>query len=421
LDPGLYSIEKVTAALIAAAAGAHPAAGPGASAEAHLTPLLDLLQASAAVFYAAPDGPLFPLPPIEVQSGGRRRVQAPEALPAGTHKFLRGLPEQIASSADPAFQMGHLRTMPANGAAASLWIGLGALGTVALFDVATRDFSPVERMIARVFCRQLEQTLSLQRPAAGSPPPKPAGSPDLVRYLESATIVAVISKDLINPLTAMLGYIELLRGESISPQAQHYLQKLQLQVEKTQQVVMTLAAAANSPHPAMPAAAGPPPAIQEEVPVEERRRRPHPLRRATDLAVLPLPAAIRARVLLVQKNEAALEFNRSVLVALGNEVMATFSGHDALHMLQAEDVSAVILDDELDGEWPGRKLYGWICEHRPELRDRVLLTVSAHPKPEIREWLDESEVAHVRKPLQMNEMIQGLQDILGKKASRRIH
>ncbi|MBI2682544.1 MAG: response regulator [Acidobacteriales bacterium] len=426
MDPGLYSIEQVAAALITAAGTSHPSADPGSAAEAHLAPLLELLQMNSAVFYAAPDGPLATLPPIEVQTGGRRRVQTPETLAAATHKFIFSQPEQIATSADPAFQMGHLRALPANSAAVSLWASVGNLGTVALFDLATREFVATERMIVRIFCRQLEHALQLQVTPAAVVPLKVTGSADLVKYLESSKIVAVISKDLINPLTAMLGYIELLRGETVSPQAQNYLQKLQIQVEKTQQVVMSIASAANSPHPAMAGIETPAPApvhtIHEEEPVEERRKRPHPMRRATDQAAAPpLVAAVRSRVLLVQKNEATLEFNRSVLAALGNEVMATFNGSDALQLLQSEDVSAVILDDEIDGEWPGRKLFGWICEHRPELRDRVLLTVSANPRPEIRDWIDEEHMAHVSKPLQMNQMIQGVRDILGKQASKRIH
>jgi hypothetical protein len=83
-------------------------------------------------------------------------------------------------------------------------------------------------------------------------------------------------------------------------------------------------------------------------------------------------------------------------------------------------VHAVIVDDELEGEWPGRKLYGWICEHRPDLRDRVLLTVSTRPKPDIQELIEESHVPHVSKPLQIVELFTGVQHILGQREKKTV-
>jgi CheY-like chemotaxis protein len=133
------------------------------------------------------------------------------------------------------------------------------------------------------------------------------------------------------------------------------------------------------------------------------------------------PATIPpARELIIQKNEATLEFKRTVLSALATDVIATFSGAEAIQLLQKEDLQAVILDDEMDGEWPGRKLYGWICEHRPELRERVLLTVSNHPRPDILELIEDNHVPHVSKPLQMVELFSGMQQILGGRPSRQL-
>jgi hypothetical protein len=75
----------------------------------------------------------------------------------------------------------------------------------------------------------------------------------------------------------------------------------------------------------------------------------------------------------------------------------------------------------MDGDWPGRKLYAWICEHKPELRDRVLMTIGSRPNPEIQELIDENHLPHVSKPLQMVELFAGIQQILGAKPNRMLH
>jgi CheY-like chemotaxis protein len=212
---------------------------------------------------------------------------------------------------------------------------------------------------------------------------------------------------LINPLTAMLGYIDLLKSEKLDERGKHYLQKLQEQAEKTHQAVIALNA-----DPAFPRSAGTTPSSatlpgkKSAVPLEQ---------------LAPVVNIPPARVLIIQKNEATLAFKKAVLSPLTTDVVATFNGSDAITLLQTEDVNAVILDDEMDGDWPGRKLYAWICENKPELRDRVLLTVGSRPNPDIQELIDETHLPHVSKPLQMVELFAGIQQILGAKPNRMLH
>jgi CheY-like chemotaxis protein len=175
-----------------------------------------------------------------------------------------------------------------------------------------------------------------------------------------------------------------------------------VQAEKTQQMVMAL----NSSSHAAP--------LMLRAQMERQEKAGVP-------ALLPdTPPIARARVLIVQKNEATLEFKKSVLSNLHADLVTTFSGADAIQLLEHEAVQAVIMDDELEGEWPGRKLYGWICENRPDLRDRVLLTVSSKPRPEIKELIEETHLPYVSKPLQIVELYAGVQHILGQKPKKSI-
>jgi response regulator RpfG family c-di-GMP phosphodiesterase len=121
----------------------------------------------------------------------------------------------------------------------------------------------------------------------------------------------------------------------------------------------------------------------------------------------------RSRVLLIQKSHAVMEFQRTVLSALNAEVITAGSGVEALALLQSDDVHAVILDDELEGEWRGKKLLVWIQENRPDLRNRLLMTVSPVPKEETRDMIERLGIAHVTKPLQILDLFAGVKQMLG--------
>jgi signal transduction histidine kinase len=241
------------------------------------------------------------------------------------------------------------------------------------------------------------------------PPNEPKERAAPMHGVDTSRLVAVIARDLINPITAMLGYIELLRGENLDEKALHYVAKLQQQTEKLQRTVTEWRDA--------PAAVIATQALAVQR-VETIARAPLPETPATPkLDIKP------ARVLIVQKNESALEFQKAVLGTLPTEVVATFDGKQAIEMLGAEgeNVSVVILDDELDGEWPGRKLYGWICDNRPDLRERVLLTVSSATRPDLRELIESENLAYVQKPLRTVELFDSVRQILTGKSHRHLN
>jgi CheY-like chemotaxis protein len=407
METGQYSIQLVTEALIAASTQACGCAGDANGiVRSHLLPLMDILEASGAAYYPVNDGS-----GITVNASGRREVSAPDKLAAATQNYVRNLPSQAVTNQDSVFSMNHIRNMPVMNAASSLWAAAGESGTVAIFDLSVRDFSKAEQQIVRMFAFQMASHLTLSHAAAPKPHAEPHNEGSLGHYLDTSKLMAFVSRDLINPLTAMLGYIELLKGEKLGERGSHYLSKLQEQVEKTHKIVMAVGA---HPIPAVALAAA------EHLPQPMRSVPDYKIAEAAPQPTRPVTIP-PARVLIIQKNEATLEFKRTVLSALATDVIATFSGTEAITLLQKEDLQGVILDDEMDGEWPGRKLYGWICEHRPELRDRVLLTVSNHPRPDILELIEDNHVPHVSKPLQMVELFSGMQQILGGRSSKHLN
>ena len=119
-----------------------------------------------------------------------------------------------------------------------------------------------------------------------------------------------------------------------------------------------------------------------------------------------------SRILLIQRSEAVLEVERSVLSALGAEILPALTANDAIDLLRTKKMDAVILDEELEENFSSKRMISWIREHRPELADRMLLTVSRKPNAETREILESAMLPHVTKPLEVLELFSRAQQVL---------
>ena len=404
-ESNFYVTEAVLAAMAGATQRAAATNDEKQAVAALLKPIREILEVHAVVFYTGGgDGHQA----FQSDTDPGRMMRVPQEISGELAAYVRAA-QRVVTSEDAVFQIGHLRMLPATSAASSVWIDVKGrdqeFGILAAFDVSDREFRKAEQEITRMFAAQIALVIELIRGRKStSATQTQSTSAELVRYLEANQVVGSVARDLINPLTAMLGYIELMRSGRLDDEIRHYLDKLQLQAEKTQQMVMAL----NSSSHAAPM-------------LLKAQIEPVAIAKTPASGPMPVPPPLpRARVLIVQKNEATLEFKKSVLSTLHADLVTTFTGTDAIQLLQNEDVHAVIVDDELEGEWPGRKLYGWICEHRPDLRDRVLLTVSTRPKPEIQELIEESHVPHVSKPLQIVELFTGVQHILGQREKKTV-
>lgn len=406
--PHGYSVELISRALVEAANGATKSLDDREVIVAYLHPLINFLGGNCAIFYCADASPLGPSTALRLQSPGKKELAAPVSVTRQTQAFVRNSKDQVVTSEDPAFCMGHLRNLVLPNAAASLWLAVTAkeshFGTIVLLDESARNFSQIEQDLARTFAVQLGLMLHTLSAQPGIASNADDSSSDLVRHLENAKLMGVVSRDLINPLTAMLGYIELLKAETLEERSQHYVERLQGQVEKIQTIILSLTTPVSQPLPQSVQPLAPP------IPQQSRYAAPP----VSMPAALPPPVAgNRPRILLVQKNEALIEFQRTVLSGMMIDPVISLTGADAVTLLQSEEVQAVIMDDELDGEWPGRKLLNWIMDNRPELSERILLTVCTRPKANIREMIEKSSIAYISKPLQMGALLTGVQQILG--------
>ncbi len=415
----LYSLEAISDALIGAGSIAASSRDEQQIIRGYLVPLQSVLHAGCVAYFSSISSPL-PVTSITVPDR-QTHYELPPQLLASMELAIRNAAHQTVTSEDAAFLHGHLKHIPgACMTSASMWscvpAGESDFGAIGVFDVAGRTFDRVEQQVLRTFALQLSyalKSLMARKQAAQSSSPN---AKEVHRYIESTQFVGNVARDLTNPLTALFGYIDLLRGEKLNDQSRTYIHKLQVQAEKMQDIII-----------AMHSAPKPPRSHAEELDRESQQV-------PRELALVPPPLQIepvfnkqsdpaqkkrqraatgRSCVLVVQKNDAVVEFEKTVLAALNADVFTANSGTDAIAVLQSQEIHAVILGDELEGEWRSKVLLEWIEENRPELRNRVLLTVSAQPKSEIVELVETEKVPFVTKPLQIMDLFAGMRQVLG--------
>jgi two-component system NtrC family sensor kinase len=131
-------------------------------------------------------------------------------------------------------------------------------------------------------------------------------------------------------------------------------------------------------------------------------------------AVAPAPAPVQpaghavplqGRVLLVDDEEAVLEFEREVLSGAGAQVTCLTSGEVAISRLAAEQFDAVLVDSSMPGALNGIDIYRWIAEHRPESKSRVIVTFSSLADSDTRRFVEDNSVLHINKPFEVSDLI----------------
>ncbi len=124
-----------------------------------------------------------------------------------------------------------------------------------------------------------------------------------------------------------------------------------------------------------------------------------------------LPVAVRAevllqgRVLVMDEEEAVLEFEREVLVGAGAEVVTANHIDRALLVLQKDGFDAVILGGGMAGGRSGVEVYRWIAKHRPELKGRVIFAAANMADPVTKAFLAETKIPCIVKPFEVGDLI----------------
>ncbi len=116
-------------------------------------------------------------------------------------------------------------------------------------------------------------------------------------------------------------------------------------------------------------------------------------------------SALSGKILLVEDEEAILEFERDVLSGAGAQVTTRMNAEEAKALLLVESFDAVIINGKMPGSWSAQDAYQWISENRSGLQKHLLFTFSSLTEPEVRGFLQENSLPHLVKPFEVSELI----------------
>src|SRR5215471_3605617 len=125
--------------------------------------------------------------------------------------------------------------------------------------------------------------------------------------------------------------------------------------------------------------------------------------------------AVHGRVLLVEEEEAVLEFERDVLIGAGATVVTAKSSQELKTRLLSESFDALILSGAMPGEWSVKESYPWMKQNCPAMHGRILYTFSNGVEPtDGRSFLQENGVPFLVKPFEVAELITQARKLLPK-------
>jgi len=152
--------------------------------------------------------------------------------------------------------------------------------------------------------------------------------------------------------------------------------------------------------------------IEVRLPAESGERlAPEPVK------ALPRPheGAIHGRVLLVEEEEAVLEFERDVLAGAGATVVTARTIEDVKTRLLSEAFEAVILSGKISGGWNAQDSYGWLKENCAPMMGHILYTFSnGVEQGDGRSYLQDNNVPYLVKPFEVADLITQARKLLQK-------
>jgi len=124
--------------------------------------------------------------------------------------------------------------------------------------------------------------------------------------------------------------------------------------------------------------------------------------------------ALQGRILLVEDEEAVLEFERDVLSGAGAQVMTVTSAEEMKSVLASQSFDALIMNGKMPGSGSIPETRRWIAESCPELSAHLLFTFSSLAEPEVRSFLEQNNVPFLVKPFEVADLIANARRLLVK-------
>jgi two-component system NtrC family sensor kinase len=125
--------------------------------------------------------------------------------------------------------------------------------------------------------------------------------------------------------------------------------------------------------------------------------------------------ALVGRILLMEEEEAVLEFERDVLAGAGATVVTAQKSDDVKTRLLSEAFDAIIMNGKLPGDWDAKEALGWLKEKCPGMERHILFTFSNGVElGDTRAFLQENNVPCLVKPFEVADLISQARHLLQK-------
>jgi CheY-like chemotaxis protein len=127
---------------------------------------------------------------------------------------------------------------------------------------------------------------------------------------------------------------------------------------------------------------------------------------AAPVAAAKREGAIQGRMLLVEEEEAVLEFERDVLAGAGANVVTASRSEDVKTRLLSEPFDAVIMSGKMPSDWNAKEAFLWIKKNCSEMEKHVLFTFSnGVEQGDERAFLQQNNIPYLVKPFEVAELI----------------
>ena len=123
---------------------------------------------------------------------------------------------------------------------------------------------------------------------------------------------------------------------------------------------------------------------------------------------LPQPrreTVVEGNLLLVEDEEAVLEFERDVLAGAGAQVITSMSCEEMKVQMLNRSFDALVANGVMPGGWTAPRIYDWVKANRPGIEKHILFTFSSITEAEVRTFLQQNHIPHLVKPFEVADLI----------------
>ncbi len=123
---------------------------------------------------------------------------------------------------------------------------------------------------------------------------------------------------------------------------------------------------------------------------------------------------LKGRVLLVEDEEAVLEFEHDVLVGAGADVTTSMNLDEAKERLRSGSFDVIVMNGRMPGGYSAQEMYAWIAINRAGMENKLLLMFSSVTDPATRSFLEQTRVPSLAKPFEVADLISQVRGLLQK-------